>query len=569
MGYRMLSTLDWVILGGTLLLIVAYGIYKTRRSARDLNSYLLGSQDARWWAVCLSVMATQASAITFLSTPGQAYDDGLRFVQFYFGLPLAMIIICAVFIPLYYKLKVYTAYEFLESRFDFKTRTLAALLFLIQRGMGAGLTIYAPAIILSSILGWNLNITILVIGVLVILYTVTGGSKAVNQTQKLQMFVILGGMTVAFVYLLNYIPDGYSVSEMFHVAGATGKMQAIDFSFNMESRYTIWAGLTGGLFLQLAYFGTDQSQVQRYLTGQTIRQSRMGLLLNGMLKVPMQLFILLIGVMVFIFYQFHQAPVFFNQPEYHAALETSHGSELRALKAQYDDAYQARVELNTAYVEAMRAGDLDGEAQLRTALREADADERALRGAVKQVIGVARPDAELNDRDYVFITFILQHLPVGIIGLLLAVIFSAAMSSTSAELNALGATTSMDIYRRSLNTDAGERHYVKASRGFTLMWGLIAICFALFGTLFENLIQFVNIVGSLFYGTLLGIFLCAFFMKFLRGTPVFIAALIAEAIVLACYKFTDIGFLWYNVIGCTGVVAIAILMYMLWSKRSS
>jgi len=554
-----LSNIDWMVLGLTLSGIVLYGVWKTR-NLTGLNSYLRSGQDARWWTICLSVMATQASAITFLSTPGQAYADGMRFVQFYLGLPIAMVILSVTFIPIYYRLKVYTAYEYLESRFDLKTRSLAALLFLTQRGMGAGITIYAPAIILSSILGWNLNITIIMIGILVIIYTVTGGTKAVSQTQKLQMFVILAGMTVAFVYLLNYIPEGISVTEAFHIAGATGKMQAIDFSFDLNNRYTIWAGITGGLFLQLAYFGTDQSQVQRYLTGSSIRQSRMGLLMNGLLKVPMQFFILLTGILVFIFYQFHQPPVFFNGAEYAAAMETSHAGELEVLQSRYDSLFTIKQELNSEFVQAYRADDTDVLAGLRNQYVGMEVKENQLRNSVKDVIAVARPQAEVNDRDYVFITFILNHLPIGVIGLLLAVIFSAAMSSTSAELNALGATTGVDIYKRSVAKDKDDNHYVRASKGFTLMWGVIAICFALFGALFENLIQFVNIIGSLFYGTLLGIFLTAFYIKAIRGTAVFIGALVAEATVICFYFYSDIGFLWYNVIGCGVVILTGLII---------
>ncbi len=554
----MLSTTDWIILGGTLLVIVLYGVWKTR-TVHDLSGYLLSNRDARWWAVCLSVMATQASAITFLSTPGQAYADGLRFVQFYFGLPIAMVILCVTVIPIYYKLKVYTAYEFLESRFDLKTRSLTALLFLIQRGMGAGLTIYAPAIILSSILGWNLNITIIIIGILVIVYTVSGGARAVNQTQKLQMFVILGGMALVFVYLLQYIPKGVSVSEALHIAGETGRMKALDFSWNLKDRYTIWTGITGGLFLQLAYFGTDQSQVQRYLTAQSVRQSRLGLLMNGILKVPLQFFILLTGILVFVFYQFHKAPVFFNEPEYQAAMETSYAPQLQQLEQTYDSVFTYRLGLHQQYVQALRHDDKTQLMQLHHAYLTAEGQENDVRNAVKDIIGKAHPEAELNDRDYVFITFILNHLPVGMIGLLLAVIFSAAMSSTSAELNALGTTSSIDIYKRSIVRDRDDMHYVRAARGFTLLWGVVAVCFALFGTLFENLIQFVNIIGSLFYGTLLGIFLCAFYIKIVRASSVFFAAIIAEVLVIGIYRYTDIGFLLYNIIGCAGVICCALL----------
>jgi Na+/proline symporter len=511
-------------------------------------------------------MATQASAITFLSTPGQAYNDGMGFIQIYFGLPLALIVVCVFFIPIYYKLKVYTAYEYLESRFDVKTRILAAVYFLIQRGMGAGITIFAPAIILSSILGWNLNLTILIIGALVILYTVSGGTKAVNQTQKIQMIVIMVGMAIAFILLLGYLPDEMTFSEALHVAGASGKMEVLDFSFDPNNRYTIWSGILGGFFLSLAYFGTDQSQVQRYLGGQSITQSRLGLLFNALLKIPMQFFILLTGVLVFVFYQYNKAPIFFNTTEYESIYAGNSG-ELDELQQNYDTWFLEKQDLNKAYLEAIRSGDDAVASDLAEQIDLSGAAEQSIRDDVKSVIARADPEAETNDKDYVFITFILNHMPMGVIGLLLAVIFSAAMSSTAAELNALGSTTTVDIYRRALFRNRSEKHYLLASKGLTMLWGVIAILFALVGSLFENLIQFVNIIGSLFYGTMLGFFIVAFAIKYVKsGTAVFIGALIAEAIVLSVYFFGDIGFLWYNLIGSVGVVLFSVIIQGLINK---
>lgn len=564
----MLNTIDWIVLLSTILFIVVYGVYRTR-GQKDVQSYLTGGKEARWWTVGLSVMATQASAITFLSTPGQAYADGMGFVQIYFGLPLALVVVCAFFIPIYYKLKVYTAYEYLESRFDLKSRTLAAVFFLIQRGMGAGITIYAPAIILSTILGWNLNITILLIGILVIVYTVSGGTKAVSQTQKLQMIIILGGMAVAFGLLVSYLPKDVSLTEALHLAGASGKMEVVNFSTDLDNRYTFWSGILGAFFLSLAYFGTDQSQVQRYLSSESITQSRLGLLFNAIFKVPMQFFILLTGVMVFVFYQFNQAPIFFNQTGYEMAAENGAAEQLDNYQIEYNNWFQEKQQLNDDYIAALRSGDTDEQANVASEISRADLEEQRIRDEVKTVIASTGRDIETNDRDYVFITFILNHLPIGIIGLLLAVILSAAMSSTAAELNALGSTSTVDIYRRSFVINASDGHYLVASKGLTLVWGIIAIAFALFASLFENLIQFVNIVGSLFYGTMLGFFIVAFALKFVtRGTAVFLAAIIAEMIVLAVFQFTDVGFLWFNLIGCAGVVILAsVLQFVLPSRN--
>jgi SSS family transporter len=525
-----------------------------------MENYILGGKEAKWATVGLSVMATQASAITFLSTPGQAFHDGMGFVQFYFGLPIAMVIICVVFIPIYHRLKVYTAYEYLENRFDLKTRTLTALLFLIQRGMAAGITIYAPAIILSTILGWNLYTLIIIIGVLVIIYTVSGGTKAVNVTQKQQMGVIMLGMFVAFYLILSYLPEGVGFVDSLKIAGASDKLDILDFSVDFKSRYTFWSGITGGLFLMLSYFGTDQSQVQRYLSGKSIKESRMGLIMNGLLKVPMQFFILLVGVFVFVFYQFNQAPVFFN-PSGQAVYQTAQADEYKSVEAEYDLLFDRKEKI---YAEVAESGLSD---ELTSQISAINSEEKVIRNKAKAIIKTALPDVETNDKDYVFITFILNYLPKGFIGLLLAMIFSAAMSSTASELNALGTTTSVDLYKRSLAPGRSEDHYVMMSKVLTLIWGVIAIIIACYCTLFENLIQFVNIIGSLFYGTILGIFLVGFFLKNIKGNAIFIAAFISEIIVIGIFYSEIVGYLMLNLIGCVLVTAISmIIQFMTQSK---
>ena len=548
-----MHSIDWIVLCCTLAFIVIYGVWKTR-GASSLNSYMLGNNEARWWTVGLSVMATQASAITFMSTPGQAFHDGMGFVQFYFGLPLAMIIICITFIPLYHKLKVYTAYEFLERRFDVKTRILTAGLFLVQRGLAAGITIYAPAIILSTILGWNLNFLNFIIGLLVIIYTVSGGTKAVNVTQKQQMFVIMGGMFVAFFIILSYLPENVNFTKAMDIAGASGKLEILDFSFDPQSRYTFWSGITGGLFLSLSYFGTDQSQVQRYLSGKSIKESQLGLIFNGLMKVPMQFFILLVGVMVFVFFQFNQAPVFFNTAVLEKVKLSSHSEQMQKLENSYDSLYRIKSGLYQDYVS-------NGNSKTSlAAIKKIIHDEKSMRDEGRMIIKQALPNTETNDKDYVFIHFILKYLPQGLVGLLLAVIFSAAMSSTASELNALATTTCVDVYKRNVFKSGSDGHYVLASKYFTVMWGIVAIIFACFGTLFENLIQFVNIIGSLFYGTILGIFLIAFYIKRLSAGPVFYAAIFTELMIIYIFKYHDIGYLWLNAIGCAGVIAFATIL---------
>lgn len=558
--------LDWIVLFGTLGFIVTYGVWKTRGS-KDIEGYLRGDNSMKWWTIGLSIMATQASAITFLSTPGQAYEDGMRFIQFYFGLPIAMVIISITVVPIFYRLKVYTAYEFLENRFDLKTRSLAAFLFLVQRGLAAGITIYAPAIILSSILGWNLTATNLFIGIIVIIYTMSGGTKAVSVTQKQQMAVMMGGMLMAGYMVVQYLPDNVSFGDAVAVAGKMGKMNVVDFSFDWDDRYNFWSGMTGGLFLALSYFGTDQSQVGRYLSGKSIGESRLGLLFNGLLKIPMQFLILFIGVMVFVFYQFNTAPVFFNDAAKTKVYATAYGDEMRQLEQKYED---LSVEKQTAVHGLVSAIQSDNEAAITTAQASVATltdEANAIRSDVKDVVKRALPDAETKDTDYIFISFVIKYLPVGLVGLLLAVIFSAAMSSTASELNALASTTVIDIYKRSVKQDGSDTHYLNASRLFTVGWGLIAITFATFASLLDNLIQAVNIIGSIFYGTILGIFLVAFYFKYIKGHAVFLAALIAEAIVLYCFMYTEIAFLWFNVIGCVFVILFGFIFQMILGRR--
>lgn len=556
-----MQLIDWVILCVTLLFIVAYGAIKTRGS-KNVEEFILGGNNTPWWTVGLSVMATQASAITFLSTPGQAYHDGMGFVQFYFGLPLAMVVICITFIPIYHRLKVFTAYEYLEQRFDVKTRTLASLLFLIQRGLGTGLTIYAPAIIMSSLLGWNLNLMNFMIGLLVIIYTVSGGTRAVNVTHKQQMFVIMTGMFITFFIILSYLPEELSFNNVLHIAGVNDKMNIVDFSFDPEKRYTIWSGIAGGFFLALSYFGTDQSQVQRYLSGKSVKESQMGLIMNGLLKVPMQFFILLIGVMVFIFFQFHEAPLHFNPNNVELVQNSSYKDEYKNLEGKLKSVAEEKKEISMLYAGQLHQ-DYDNK-ELHNRLIALNSQEKDLRDDAKQLISKINNNAETNDKDYVFLYFILNFLPKGLIGLLLAVIFSAAMSSSASGLNALASTTAIDLYKRNVTSVKSDKHFVDATKLFTLIWGVIAILFACLGTLFENLIQLVNIIGSIFYGTVLGIFLVAFYIKYVKGQAIFWGAVISQCAIFYIYYIDVVSFLWLNIIGAvlTIVLSSVIQMFM-------
>ncbi len=558
-----MGSIDWGILIGTLLFIVGYGTYKSR-SNKNITDYIKGGNEAKWWTIGLSVMATQASAITFLSTPGQAYHDGMGFVQFYFGLPIAMVVICLVFIPIYHKLKVFTAYEYLESRFDLKTRTLTAIFFLTQRGLAAGITIFAPAIILSAVLGWNLIYLNIIIGILVVIYTVSGGTKAVNITQKHQMVIIFVGMLMAFLIILNYLPLDISFTNALEIAGANGKMEILDFYFDMENRYTIWTGLIGGSFLMLSYFGTDQSQVQRYLSGKSVRESQMGLIMNGLLKVPMQFFILLIGIMVFVFYQFNSSPLNFNPAAEQNVMNSEYGEQYRELQAEKQI---LETDIKTVQLQFASTEDAIKKEQLIAEIQSLNTSETELRDRSKVLIKQANPEAETNDKDYVFIHFILNNLPRGLIGLLLAVILSAAMSSTASELNALGTTTAIDLYRRN-NKGRDEKHYVRVTKWFTLLWGVIAIMVASIANLFDNLIQLVNIIGSIFYGNILGIFLLAFFIKFVKGKATFIAAIITQLTVAYVWYIDIMPYLWLNALGCLLVMGIAIMLQFVLPKNN-
>lgn len=556
-----MELVDWIILLSTLIFIVAYGIWKTR-GTQNIKDYVLGGKEANWATIGLSVMATQASAITFLSTPGQAYHDGMGFVQFYFGLPIAMVVIILVFIPLYYRLNVQTAYEFLENRFNAKTRTLTAVLFLIQRGLSAGITIYAPAIILSAVLGWPLKLLVVAIGGLVILYTVSGGTKAVNVTHKQQMFVIMGGMFVALYMIISGLPSELSFSDALTIADQSGKLEVFDFSLDPNNRYTFWSGITGGFFLALSYFGTDQSQVQRYLSGKSKRESQLGLAFNGIFKIPMQFFILFVGVMVFVFYQFNDTPIHFNPTAREALQAPEYRSEYDALSKELSSIQEEKQQLQLSYLEVNDRGGTTEMALLQSEIQKLDTRENELRNRAKELITEADPSIASNDKDYVFIHYILNNLPVGLIGLLLAVILSAAMSSTASELNALGTITTLDIYKRYSPASKVPRHYLKVSKVFTLVWGIIAIIIASVASLFENLIQLVNIIGSIFYGNVLGIFLLAFFFKRIHGKAVFYAAIITQILVIMVFYADFMSYLWLNLLGCALVIVIAQILQL-------
>jgi Na+/proline symporter len=557
------TPLDYVVLLGTMLGIALYGIWKTR-GRRNLQEYVKGGRKTPWFVIGLSVMATQASATTFLSTPGQGYASGLGFVQNYFGAPFALIIIAAFFLPIYRKLNVYTAYEYLGQRFDKKTRLLGAGLFLLQRGIGAGITLYAPAIVLSTVMGWRLDVTIVASGLLVIAYTVAGGSEAVNVTQKYQLAVIFAGMATAMGVLVAKLPAGLTVTDAMTVAGGFGKLDAVNFSPSLQPRYTFWSGTIGGLFLALCYFGTDQSQVQRYIGGTgegALREGRLGLMFNAVCKIPMQFLILMLGVLLFTFYQFERPPVYFQEVAWRANVARGGpvAEQLQSLETQYNAAHAAGRAAVDEWLRARHAGDAAGEATARDAARAANASAGALRAKARDTLVAADPSAKANENDYVFITFILHHLPHGVIGLLVATFFAAAFSSKAGELNALGATSTVDVYRYLLNPGATDAHYVFASKCFTVFWGLVAIAFSLFAHMTENLIQATNIVGSIFYGVMVGLFLVGFFIRWVRGTAVFLASVVGQLLVFALYAVLPISYLWFNLIGCVLCVGLALM----------
>jgi len=546
------NRLDYLVLIATILAIPLYGLWRTRGSA-SLGQYLKGDASIRWATIGLSVLATQAGPITFLSMPGQAYESGIGFIQNYFGQPLALIVVCAVFVPIYQRLKVYTAYQYLGQRFDRKTQLLGAFLFLIQRGIAAGITIYAPAIILSALLGWRLNLTIWLAGGLVIIYTVIGGTKIVSITQRYQMIVILVGMAIAFGVAVYRLSPDLSFENTLSIAGKMGKLEAVNFSVDPHKRYTFWSGLIGGFFLALSYFGADQSQVQRYLAGGSLKESRLGLLFNAGVKVPMQFFILLLGAIVFMFYQFEKPPVYFNQPAYQRAMESGYAPQLTQLQKQSDDVFAQK---RAAIRSVSTASSSERDAAMDK-LQKLNAEAHALRDQTKAVLVQAGVDPKSKESDYVFITFILQQMPHGIVGLLIAVILCATMSAMAATLNALGSTTAIDFYRPLIRPNASDHHYVIAAQALTAAWGLIAIGVASFASLVENLIEAGNILGSVFYGSILGLFLTAFFIRRVTGSAVFFAALIAQTLVFVLFATTNIGYLWYNFIGCAAVLILA------------
>lgn len=560
-----MSVLDWCVLFGTLLAIVSYGVYKSR-GAKNVDGYLLGNQSLPWYSVCLSVMATQASAITFLSAPGLAYSSGMSFVQFYFGLPLAMIVLCITFVPIFHRLKVYTAYEYLEQRFDLNTRVLTAILFLIQRGLSTGITIYAPAIILSTILDINTVYTTLFIGIIVVCYTVYGGTKAVSYTQMLQMSIIFLGLFAAGYVVVSLLPGDIGFVKAISIAGKMGRANAIDFKFDWNNQYTVWSGLIGGFFLQLSYFGTDQSQVGRYLTGSSISQSRLGLLMNGLVKIPMQFLILLIGVLVFTFYQYTKPPIFFNSFELNKLEASNYKPQLDAIYERYDAAFAAKQEQLNQLNRALDAGDEASINTQRKQLQLADLETRALKKEATDLMLKNDRNADVNDNNYIFLSFVTRYLPQGLIGLLIAIIFLASMGSTASALNSLASTSVIDVYKRLIKKDGSDSQYLSASRWATIFWGVICIAMALYASKIGNLIEAVNILGSYVYGTVLGIFLVAFYVKRVGGKSVFFGALIAELLVCITGYFEVIAYLWLNVLGCFLVILFSLVVEMLRPK---
>lgn len=562
-----MSTVDWAVLLLTLLSIVAYGIYKSR-GIKNIDGYLLGNRSLPWYHVGLSVMATQASAITFLSAPGLAYSSGMSFVQFYFGLPLAMIVLCITFIPIFHRLKVFTAYEFLEKRFDVRTRGLTALLFLIQRGISTGITIFAPSLIISAILHIDLTLTTLVIGSFVVIYTTYGGTKAVSHTQLLQMSIIFGSLLVAGMLVIHLLPADIGLSKALHIAGKSGKTNALDFTFDLNNNYTLWTGLIGGFFLQLSYFGTDQSQVGRYLTGSSIRESRMGLIMNGLLKIPMQFAILLIGVLVFTYYQYHQPPIFFNQVEVQKLKDSPYAASYQKLERKHTQLFQQRESVVNRLSTALDHDAKENIDASQTTLHQLNAEMQLVKDSTLTLIKKNNPAAETNDNNYIFLSFVTQAFPKGLIGLLIAVIFLASMGSTASAINSLASTTTIDIYKRFINRNATERQDLLWSRIFTLIWGVFTVIIALYANRLGNLLEAVNILGSLFYGTILGIFIVAFYLKKIQGKAVFLAAVLSEVIVIGVWCLDKIPFLWLNLLGCLAVIIIAYFIQLFHNNKT-
>src|SRR5690606_3253533 len=557
-----MSSIDWIVLVFTLFVIVAYGLYQSK-NVKTIDGYILSDRSLPWYTVGLSVMATQASAITFLSAPGLAYSSGMSFAQFYFGLPLAMIVLCITFVPIFHKLKVYTAYEFLEKRFDIKTRALTAILFLIQRGISTGITIFAPAIILSTILQIDLVFTTVAIGSLVVIYTVYGGTKAVSYTQLLQMSIIFGGLLMAGVLVVYLLPQNIGFSESLHIAGKSGKANAIDFTFDLENQYTVWTGLIGGFFLQLSYFGSDQSQVGRYLTGASVKEGRLGLLMNGLLKIPVQFCILLIGILVFAYYQYHTPPLFFNAQETTKLENSIYKEDYAQIMDKHEQLSQEKNLVIGELTKALKDKDQESQTaitEIKSKLAAYADQDKGLREELIELIkkNDARPD--VNDNNYIFLKFVTDTFPNGLIGPLTAIIFLASMGATASAINSLSATTVIDIYKRFVRKQGDDAHYLKISRITTLCWGLFTIAIALYANRLGNLLEAVNILGSLFYGTILPIFLVAFYLKKIGGKAVFWSALISEAIIFGIWMMDVIAFLWLNLIGWVLVIIIGVIL---------
>lgn len=568
-----MSWIDWLVLIVTLFAVIAFGVYKSK-GERNLHHYFKSGNSMSWFIILLSIMGTQASAITFLSAPGQAYTDGMRFVQYYFGLPLAMVVLCITFVPIFHKLKVFTAYEFLEQRFDLKTRTLASVLFLIQRGLSTGISIYAPSIILSSLLGWNIYLTNIVMGGLLIIYTVTGGTKAVAYTHVQQLAVVFVGMFLAAYMVVKLLPEEVGFWDALKISGTMGKLNVIETHIDVsdpawwKDRYNIWSGVIGGFFLALSYFGTDQSQVGRYLSAKSIRQSRIGLLMNGLVKVPMQFLILLIGALVFTFYLYFSSPVFFNQKQIEKVYAGPYANELRIHERSFDSLNKIKqVQVNSLLL----AFDAENEKEIESArqkIQNTEVQAQKIRENAIKTIKKSDNLADTNDTNYIFLYFVLHHLPKGLIGLLIAVIFLSAWGSIAAALNSLASTSMIDIYQRIWVKTKDDAHYYSLSKWITLFWGLFSIAVAMFASKLGSLIEAVNILGSLFYGTILGIFLVAFYMKKIRGFAVFWAAILTEAIVIAVFMSDIISFLWLNVIGCLLVIGISWMLALFEKKET-
>ena len=554
-----MSSLDWIVLVATLSVIILYGVWKSR-GKQSMESYFLGNQSMPWYIVLLSIIGTQASAITFISAPGQAYTDGMRFVQYYFGLPLAMVVLCITFVPIFHKLKVYTAYEFLEQRFDLKTRTLTAVLFLVQRGLSTGISICAPSIILSSLLGWNLYWTNLIMGGLLIIYTVAGGTRAVSYTQTLQLVVIFAGMFLAGWMVVHLLPDNIGMKEALQVSGKMNKLNVIVTDFDWQDKYNIWSGLIGGFFLALSYFGTDQSQVGRYLTAKSVRESRLGLLINGLVKVPMQFLILLIGALVFVFYLYFRAPLFFNEAQLARVHKTEHGAALTSLENEFNSLSTIKQRQVKDLAAALDKGEQTAIATAQQALQATEDKAQQVRAEAVTLIKNADPAGDANDTNYIFLHFVINSLPKGLVGLLIAIIFLAAWGSIAAALNSLASTTVVDVYKRLYKSEESPEKYMRMSRMWTLIWGIFCIAVAQFASGLGSLIEVVNVLGSWFYGTTLGIFLVAFYLKKVGGTATFTAAVIAQVIVLILFWMEVVSFLWLNAIGCMLVLALALVI---------